>query len=58
MNTSDLKIGNEYYYNGNSILIKVKYNGYTKEGYKFTEKGRNGTIAHLTAKEVKEFIES
>jgi len=58
MKVSELTKGQYYYYNGNSMLVKVKYNGHSKEGYSFTEKGKKGTTEHLTAKEVNTFIES
>lgn len=58
MKTSELKEGQYYYYNGNSMLVKVRYNGKSNEGYSFTEKGRKGTTEHLTAHEVNTLIES
>ncbi|GHV13565.1 hypothetical protein FACS1894169_00840 [Bacteroidia bacterium] len=58
MEAKNLKEGQYYYYNGDSGLVKVRYNGHTKEGYSFTEKGRKGTTACLTAKEVNALIES
>lgn len=58
MKASELKEGQYYYYNGNGVLVKVRYNGKTNEGYSFTEKGRKGATEHLTAKEVNTFIES
>jgi hypothetical protein len=58
MQAKNLKEGQYYYYNGNNVLIKLKYNGHTKEGYSFTEKSRKGVTAHLTAREVNTFIES
>ncbi|MFC4673536.1 hypothetical protein [Dysgonomonas termitidis] len=58
MKTKDLKPGKDYLYNGNSVLVKVRYNGNCKEGHSFTERGRKGETHSLSAKEVDAYIES
>lgn len=56
MRTSDLKVNKEYLYTANVNYIKVKYNGHTPEGYRFTAT-ENGVTNHLSMDDVNQNIE-
>lgn len=56
MHTSDLRVNKEYLYTANVDYIKVRYNGHTPEGYKFTAT-ESGVANHLGMDDVNQYIE-
>lgn len=56
MRTTDLRKDKEYLYTGNVDYIKVRYNGHTPEGYKFTAT-ESAVTNHLSMDDVNLYIE-